>query len=480
MKLVVNRHILFIIIMTLAIVNHSMGQGNVTLSIQDNVEGKLKTSLNFIIESKLFEPLVEKPSKLSASLNAVGNLNITGLKKVTVVTCALSNQLPFQVLMSPGDSLGLVISSNGDSKNRLSFTFTGKNAIRYNFKSLRDSLLMTKKLKNVNSAEALFKAVDSIDAKNNKLIDTYFEIEKDQFLYDYLYAINKARAFVVIYNEAKNNRISFEPKDFNIINKYFPKTEKHLEELLVTTNDYVYSMKLASQILSDRKPNENTLLRKTKVIDSAFRSPLKNILLANSYYKYSNSSSSNEKGIEIGNNWYRKYKDKLGDSSYNNFIDQGYYIANLINKNLPDSILNLSFFSSENKPIKLREILSKYNNSAIVLDHWATWCGPCIFEFKAGNENVRQAQVKGVKFIYISLDLDSKVSQMNKLIKEYDLDSYRLDKKSTSAYSKYFNIGEIPRYISLNSLGEVKNINLPRPSSREFPQAMKTLSSETK
>jgi len=466
--------------MILAIVNRSVGQGKVTLSIQDNVDGKLKTSLPFIIESKLFEPVVERPLKLYTALNADGNLNISGLKKVTVVTCGLPNQLPFQVLMSPGDSLGVVISSSAGNKNRLSLTFTGKNAIRYNFKSLRDSLLMNKKLRNVNSAEALFKAVDSIDAKNKKLIDTYFKNERDQLLYDYLYAISKARAFVVIYNEAKSNSISFEPKDFNIINNYFPKTEKHLEELLVTTNDYVYSMKMASQILSDRKPNENTLLRKTKVIDSAFRSPLKNILLANSYYRYSNSSSSNEKDIEIGNNWYRKYKDKLGDSSYNNFIDQGYYIVNLINKKLPDSILNLNFFSSENKPIKLREILSKYNDSAIVLDHWATWCGPCIFEFKAGKENVRQAQLKGVKFIYISLDLDSKVSQMNKLIKEYGLDSYRLDKKSASAYSKFFNIKEIPRYISLDSFGKVKNINLPRPSSHEFAQAMKTLSSEAK
>jgi thiol-disulfide isomerase/thioredoxin len=61
------------------------------------------------------------------------------------------------------------------------------------------------------------------------------------------------------------------------------------------------------------------------------------------------------------------------------------------------------------KPYPLRGVdLSKYRGKVILLDFWATWCGPCVKEVPGLLSTYRQHHGEGFEIVGISLDKDQK------------------------------------------------------------------------
>ena len=65
-------------------------------------------------------------------------------------------------------------------------------------------------------------------------------------------------------------------------------------------------------------------------------------------------------------------------------------------KKAPDFTLK----TSDGKVVKL----SKLKGKVVVINFWATWCGPCRSEIPAFNELYKQYAERGVEFIGISVD----------------------------------------------------------------------------
>ncbi len=55
---------------------------------------------------------------------------------------------------------------------------------------------------------------------------------------------------------------------------------------------------------------------------------------------------------------------------------------------------------------KLLEIMAPQNDTAYVINFWATWCGPCVSEFKNFQNLAEKHKNEKVKVIFISLDFE--------------------------------------------------------------------------
>ena len=110
----------------------------------------------------------------------------------------------------------------------------------------------------------------------------------------------------------------------------------------------------------------------------------------------------------------------------------------------------------------LQTILDKYKGKAVLIDIWATWCGPC----KAGHQVMKpwkqELKGKNIQFVYITSPT-SPLSTWQEMIKGIDGDHYYLTKEQyTYILDKYESDG-IPTYALYDAQGQqtFKNIGFP-------------------
>jgi len=110
----------------------------------------------------------------------------------------------------------------------------------------------------------------------------------------------------------------------------------------------------------------------------------------------------------------------------------------------------------------LQTILDKYKGKVVLVDIWATWCGPC----RAGHEAMapmkEQMKSQNVQFVYITSP-SSPLSTWQEMIKVIDGDHYYLTNEQYGYIIYKYESQGIPTYAIYNSLGEqtYKSIGFP-------------------
>ena len=110
----------------------------------------------------------------------------------------------------------------------------------------------------------------------------------------------------------------------------------------------------------------------------------------------------------------------------------------------------------------LQTILDKYKGKAVLIDIWATWCGPCRYGHTAMKPMKEQMKGQNVQFVYITSP-SSPLKTWQEMLKDIDGDHYYLTKEQYNYILNKFESDGIPTYAIYNTSGEqtYKNIGFP-------------------
>lgn len=100
----------------------------------------------------------------------------------------------------------------------------------------------------------------------------------------------------------------------------------------------------------------------------------------------------------------------------------------------------------------LTVLAKNYEGKVVVIDFWATWCGPCRQAMKLIDEIKPELQKKGVVFVYLTGET-SPLAKWQEMITNIEGDHYRLTKKQWGELCGNLGLLGIPSYMILNKDG---------------------------
>lgn len=215
-----------------------------------------------------------------------------------------------------------------------------------------------------------------------------------------------------------------------------------------------YAYHLASKRFTESKLPAEQMLLQIKIIDSI-----------------SSGESSGYLMAEFLDSFYKRNQGELLALAFDYFmasdasnalkkrISTAKSYADLLKRGVVAPAFQLQ--SLEGKQVQL----SDFKGKVVFIDFWASWCMPCIAEFKHVPAVKAALQGEDVVFLYVSLDEQTEAwrkSATKYLPKEKHLWA---PGAFTGEVAKQYQITAIPRYVVVDRSGLIFDLAPPRPSS---------------
>lgn len=111
--------------------------------------------------------------------------------------------------------------------------------------------------------------------------------------------------------------------------------------------------------------------------------------------------------------------------------------------------------------------LSDFKGKIVVIDFWASWCGPCKIALPHYNKLYKTYKDQGVLFVGVNEDEDSK--DRDKILKQIPLD-FPIYQDQNQEMVKQFNVQALPTLFVLNR--ELKVVSMFRGFDKSKPELL--------
>lgn len=134
-------------------------------------------------------------------------------------------------------------------------------------------------------------------------------------------------------------------------------------------------------------------------------------------------------------------------------------------KNYFKTIINKT--PSVPKEALMNAIISKYKGKAVLVDFWATWCGPCMDAMKETKKVKSEMIGKNIAFVYIT-DVSSPKKLWEANINMIGGEHYYLTKDEMNYLQESLGFTGIPTYLFYDTNGVMKNKVTAYPGTKEM------------
>lgn len=110
--------------------------------------------------------------------------------------------------------------------------------------------------------------------------------------------------------------------------------------------------------------------------------------------------------------------------------------------------------------------LSDYLGQVVVVDVWATWCGPCKRELPSLEQ--LEKEMAGKKVTFISLSVDQNKNTWKNYIQEKKLKGIQLISFNKGPIVDIYKVNSIPRFMVFSKKGKTVSTDAPRPSTPDL------------
>ena len=131
--------------------------------------------------------------------------------------------------------------------------------------------------------------------------------------------------------------------------------------------------------------------------------------------------------------------------------------------------LDFTYPDTEGKMVSL----SDFKGKVVLVDVWATWCGPCRGEIPHLKKLEEEMHGKDVVFISVSLDDEKDKQTWLDFIKKEQLGGVQLFGSGwDTPIAEAYGIDGIPRFMVFDKQGNIVSIDAPRPSKPELKKIL--------
>ncbi|WP_291117318.1 redoxin family protein [Flavobacterium sp. UBA6135] len=380
----------------------------------------------------------------------------------------IDNSLPVDLLFASNDSVfASVVFMNNELKTELSGSRFPENVYKKS-NSFSWSYLNYKINENVNldnskkiqeelydewedryNAATTFKTADNYMPKQD-----FIEKEKKLITVEYLNLLN----------QFLDKRKALFPNEKTVIidDIKFLKSKITLQDESLIGNENYLSYLLYEITKEDQRDIDKNL-KEIEAISILEPSQFKNRLLF--YYLKNNikEANSSENRLQLVENYANKITDtKLNKNILHIFktyerLGRGKIADEIIATNLDAKLINLSNFKGKN----------------IVIDVWATWCGPCRYQSPYFEKMAIKYKKENIQFIALSTDKDTKKWFVSAKLKSKSV--LQLHANDSGKLVKDYNIESIPRFILIDTEGKIYNSNMPFPTEATFEMILRKI-----
>ena len=126
------------------------------------------------------------------------------------------------------------------------------------------------------------------------------------------------------------------------------------------------------------------------------------------------------------------------------------------NKNASGSGVVVNDIPQVDQDKALPSILEKYAGKVVVLDFWATWCGPCVYAMEQMKPLKEKLKDQDVVFVYLTGET-SPIGAWNKAIPEIKGEHYRVSDAQWQYWYEQLKIEGVPTFIIFDKESKQKD-----------------------